>query len=424
MSKKRLKMSKSTKYRLADSSSSNNNKKQKLPNTYSYVYPVVNLQNPKAPHMSQVTSFSSSSPPTSSSIPDNNNTTTTLLFQSSDYGEGRALHATPLSFLRSQMEASKKSRPLQHNHKAGEGDDEGEVPMELVMDTLSWEVYQLAANLMSVKREYHRIRISSYQITQKDNRRELLHTEEVNNDDWHRDDDVGYLNIDSHVLLREVSLMMPFILDERNWMRHRLSWSNVMLLLNACPKTDIWRKTLFDGLPLLNSASKTSWISATSMIFGGKRTAINKQELELKERWPSWVTRPSALLHIASLHKNPIFLPFRYVSAHMIHLSKQCVPQPHTTEMWLGQPVRVYPSCLRWASYATRHYVPLAVYENVHQHYDFVLLNRILPYDLYKSLRTEPTCIAEWPDIIRVQDTFWALEDEAFWLWSETTIVL
>lgn len=236
--------------------------------------------------------------------------------------------------------------------------------------------------------------------------------------------------------------MMPVILDERHWMRHALSWSDVLLLLNACPKTEIWRKTLFDGISLLNSASKTSWISArllrcslvnlrlrcSSMIIGGKRNAINKQEEEIQDKWPHWAARRSGLLRLTSLYKNPIFLPFRYVPAHVIDLCRQHVPRPHTSEMWLGQPVRVYDSCLldtnNCGGKFIRHYVPLAVYENVHQHYDFVLLNRVLPYPLYKYLHTSPNCVAEWPDIIRIGEYIWALADEAIWLWSETSVVL
>ncbi len=233
------------------------------------------------------------------------------------------------------------------------------------------------------------------------------------------------------IIVRDMHLFLPDFLRESLWKRHEYSLDDVISTLEACPKAYIWQLALFYNIQILNSASKPSW-SSSSIIYGGKSSAISRMKAAFEKSscpFSTWKQRPSTLLKCSAYLKQPLHLPFHWVTPQTMDLLCTLLPEEKPVSMtagyeeWLGQPVRQYKQYVTWVSRQGQeqvHLVPLAVYKTLST-YNFILLNRIAPYDAYCKMyrqNTPETSLSEWLDVVDVADQRYALLDEAFYVVS------
>lgn len=219
---------------------------------------------------------------------------------------------------------------------------------------------------------------------------------------------------------RDIELLVPDFLRESVWARHKYSLKDVHSALQACPKEYIWQLALFYNVQILNSASRPS---SCFIIRGGKSSAIDRTMKEFeKEHGASWRHRPNVLLRTKSCHKDPMYLPFHFISrAHMDLLVSLLPEEQPKAGKWLGNAVRHYQGHVKWTGDDKEdiHLVPLGVYWRVLPQYDFILLNRVLPYEAYCARygqNTAATPLSEWSDIVYIASQRFALLEEAFYV--------
>lgn len=221
-------------------------------------------------------------------------------------------------------------------------------------------------------------------------------------------------------VIREIELFLPDFLREKVWKRHGYSLQDVLVALRACPKEYIWQLALYYNVPILNSASRAS---STFIIRGGKSSAIDRMHREFK-RTSLWsTTNPSVLLPCESHYKDPMHLPFHFISRTDFTILAELLPTADPVKTF-GQPVRRYRHYVQWFAEATEEpiqLVPLGVYWKVLPDYDFILVNRILPYEAYCAKyhqNTSQTPLSEWTDFVVVGANHkkYAILDEAFYV--------
>lgn len=235
-------------------------------------------------------------------------------------------------------------------------------------------------------------------------------------------------------IIRDIELFLPDFLRETLWSRHEYSLDDVLCTLNACPKAYIWQLALYYNIQILNSASKPSW-SSSSIIYGGKSSAIKRMTKEFQKPtspMSEWKRRPSTLLRCNAYYKQPLYLPFHWVTPQTMETLLQYLPESVTSsngpnnnkpgESSLGQAIRHYSQYLVWRPRATDeevHLVPMAIYWHVLPRYDFMLFNRVAPYEAYckrYKQNTNQTPLSEWMDMVYINNVRYALLDEAFYV--------
>lgn len=229
--------------------------------------------------------------------------------------------------------------------------------------------------------------------------------------------------VEGNEITRDIQLFVPDFLRESLWQRHQYSLDDVLHALRACPKEYIWQLALYYNVHILNSASRPS---SCFIIRGGKKSAIDRMEKEFRREgspFKAWRDRPSVLLKTRSCHKDPMYLPFHFVSRKTMDLLAELLPmEMQKGQTWLGQSVRHYARHLNWRTTTKDDdiaLVPLGVYWRVLPQYDFALLNRILPYEAYCAQygqNTSSTPLSEFTDLVYIGSQRFALLEEALYV--------
>lgn len=227
--------------------------------------------------------------------------------------------------------------------------------------------------------------------------------------------------VNGNVIRRDIQLFLPDFLREKLWQRHGYSLEDVSAALRACPKEYIWQLALYYNVQILNSASRPS---SCFIIRGGKRSAIERTRKEFVKMGLWKQDASSVLLKTSSCHKDPMYLPYHFVTRKTFDLLVHLLPEEeYRQSKWLGQAVRCYESHVKWQHESEEvHLVPLGVYWRVLPQYDFILLNRVLPYDAYCTTycqNTSATPLSEWTDIVKIAGNRFALLEEAFYVVCE-----
>ncbi len=222
--------------------------------------------------------------------------------------------------------------------------------------------------------------------------------------------------IPHNTLLREIKLVAPEFLNEAVWQKHRYSLDDIQTTLQHTPKTTIWQICLYNNIALLQSATK---VSSTSLIHGGRRSAILRLMSIYRQKFASWAKRPSVLLKLPYQSKQKIPLPCHRITPAGIQTLSRLLPTKDLTTYWLGQPLRNFTSFVKWEG---AHFVPLAMYPRKAQRpVDLLLLARVVPYTEFKIIFGEPQNLGQWPDVVKIGDSFFCVMDESFYVWSLPT---